>query len=294
MSRPVAVLLLLIATMIWGLAFVAQKFATFWMGPLTFTGARYLLGGVCILPVALWEYSRRRRPVTRRQWRLLGIFTAVFFTGTWLQQAGLVTSTVTNGGFLTGLYVLFVPFILLVAYRQRPHPILWLGVPMALSGIYFLSGGLSRFHSGDALLVACAVCWAGHILLLGYLARDTGLPIFVSAFCFIGAGILSTFGAFVLETPNLTGLAQGWMAIAFSGIFSTAVAFSLQAIGQQHVPSTNAAIILSAESLFASLGGALILHEQLTAGGYAGAGLILTAIVLVEAVPAFAASKTRR
>jgi drug/metabolite transporter (DMT)-like permease len=288
MSRPAAVCCLLLTTVIWGFAFVAQKSAAEEMGPLTFVSARYLLAGVCILPFAFVEYRRKKRQVARRDWRLLLLITLIFFTGTWLQQAGLKTTSATNAGFLTGLYVFFVPLILFVGFGEKPHRVVWLCAPLALAGLYWLNGGIDRLRIGDALIVACAVCWAGHILLLGYLARATALPIFVSAFCFTGAGVLATPGAFLLESPQLGAVLHGWFPIVYSSVLSTAVAFSLQALGQQHLPSANAAIILSAESLFAALGGALFLGERLAPAGYAGAGMLFTAILLVEAVPAFA------
>jgi drug/metabolite transporter (DMT)-like permease len=122
--------------------------------------------------------------------------------------------------------------------------------------------------------------------MLGFLARETGRPVFISSMSFLAAGILSTFGAFGLETPTLHGLSLGWIEILYAGLLSTAIGFTLQAIGQQHVPPANAAIILSAESLFAALGGALLLGERLPAQGYVGAALIFTAIVLVEVIPA--------
>ncbi len=263
------------------------------MGPLTFTSARYLLGGICILPVALWEYRRGRGKLSVYHGALLLLFILVFFVGTWLQQAGLITATVTNGGFLTGLYVFFVPLILFFGFRQKLHPILWVCVPLVLCGLYLMNGGITRLSVGDMLLVACAACWACHILLLGYLSRATSLPIVVSAAGFIGAGLLAAGGPLMLETPHLSALAQGWIAIAYTGIFSTALAFSLQAIGQRHIPSSNAAIILSGESLFACLGGALLLHERLPPAGYVGAALIFVAIVLIEGVPAFAAQRCK-
>lgn len=293
MTRPLAVICLVITTMIWGSGFVAQKYGTYSMGPLTFTSARYLLGGICILPVALWEYRRSRGRLSAYHGALLLLLILVFFIGTWLQQAGLITATVTNGGFLTGLYVFIVPLVLFFGFRQKPHPILWVCVPLVLCGLYLLNGGITRLQTGDMLLVACAACWACHILLLGYLSRATSLPIVVSAAGFIGAGLLATSGALVMEKPHFSALAQGWIAIAYSGILSTAVAFSLQAIGQRHVPSSNAAIILSGESLFACLGGAILLHERLPLAGYVGAALIFIAIVLIEGVPAFAAQRSK-
>lgn len=293
MSRPVAALVLLMITMFWGLAFVAQKFAMGAIGPLTFTGARYLLGGLVILPLALWEY--RRKPaapghprITARQWRFVLLLSAVFFCGSYLQQVGLTVTTVTNGGFLTGLYVLFVPLIAFIAIRQKPHPVIFLGVPLALVGLYFLNGGgLDGFNAGDWLVIASAVFWGGHVLLLGHFARETGLPIFISAVSFLFAGAVAMLLAFAFEVPRLDTMAQVWVPILYSGLISTALAFTLQAIAQQYVPPANAAIVLSAESLFAALGGALVLGERLPPIGYAGAGLMFCAIVLVEALPAW-------
>lgn len=289
MTRPIATLLLLLTTMIWGFAFLAQKSAMATMGPLTFAAVRYTIGGLAILPLAIWEYRRHRAagriPLTSRHWVLIMAMSLVFFLGSWLQQLGLATTTVTNGGFLTSLYVLFVPLIALVVLRTQPHPIVWVCVPLALGGIYMLNGGVHGFNTGDLYIIACAVFWAMHVLLLSHIGRVTGLPIFISAVSFLVAGGLATIFMFVLESPTIEGIAAGWGQLAYAAILSTAVAFTLQAIGQRYVPPANAAIILSAESLFAALGGAIILGERLPAIGYFGAALIFVAIVLVETVP---------
>ncbi len=286
MPRPIAALLLLLCTMLWGFAFIAQKSAMDSMGPLTFAGVRYLLGGLLILPLALFEKRRRAKPLSPRLWAVIGAMSLVFFVGSWLQQAGLATTTATNGGFLTGLYVFLVPVLGFLMFRTRPHPIILVCVPAALLGIYYLNGGgLSSFNSGDYLIVVSAVFWAMHVILVGYLARATGLPVFISAISFLVAGTLALSIAFVIEAPTWEGISAGWLQIAYAGILSTAVAFTLQAVGQQYVPPANAAIILSAESLFAALGGAVLLGERLPPIGYAGATLIFVAILLVEAIP---------
>lgn len=286
MSRPLAALMLLACTMLWGFAFVAQKSAMESMGPLTFAGVRYLLGGLLVLPLALWERRRRPAPLGPTQWALIIAMSLVFFIGSWLQQTGLATTTATNAGFLTGLYVFFVPLLGFLIFRSRPHPIIFAGVPLALIGIYYLNGGgLDSFNGGDGLIVISAVFWAMHVILLGHIARATGLPIFVSAVSFLFAGAVALGFAFIIETPTLAGIGAGWLEIAYAGILSTAVAFTFQAIGQQYVPPANAAIILSAESLFAAIGGALLLGDRLPPIGYAGATLIFAAIVAVEAIP---------
>jgi len=287
LNRTSATFLLILATMFWGLAFVAQKNAMAHMGPLTFIGVRYLLGGLVIVPLAIYEYRRAAKKLTTRQWGLLAFLSANFFIGSYLQQQGLLVTTVTNGGFLTGFYVFFVPLILLVIFRIRPHIIVWFCAPLALAGIFLLNGAtLNQINSGDVLIIVSAVFWALHVLLLGFLSRETGLPIFVSCVSFIAAGLLAEAGSFAIETPTISAISAGWVEIAYAGIFSTAIAFTLQAVGQLHVPPANAAIILSGEALFAALGAAVILGERLPPIGYAGAMLIFAAIVMVETIPA--------
>lgn len=131
-----------------------------------------------------------------------------------------------------------------------------------------------------------AVFWAMHVLTLGHLAKETGLPIFVSAVSFLVAGTVALVIAVPVEAPTLGQISDVWVQLAYAAVLSTAVGFTLQAVGQQYVPPANAAIILSAESLFAALGGAVVLGDRLPVVGYAGAALLFVAIVMVEAVPA--------
>jgi drug/metabolite transporter (DMT)-like permease len=296
MSRPLAVAMLLVTTSIWGLAFVAQKSAMDVMGPYTFAAARYLLAAICILPLALNEWNRRNAraaPLTDRNWWLIGIITAAFAAGSLLQQVGLQTTTVTNTGFLTGTYVFFTPLFAWLVYHTKPHPVLVVCVPLALIGLYYLNGGkLDSFSTGDALILACAACWGLQILFLGIASKETGLPIFISAVNFFATGLIALPFAFALEAPTLDALVAGWIQIAYAGILSTALAFSFQAIAQQHLPASNAAMILSSETLFAALGGALLLGERLTAVGYLGAALMFVAIVAVEVIPPLTQRKT--
>lgn len=281
--------MLLTTTSIWGLAFVAQKSAMDSMGPYTFAAARYLLGGLCILPLALGEWTRRNAnapPLIGRQWWLITVLIVVFILGSLLQQVGLKTTTVTNAGFLTGLYVFFTPLFGFLIYRATPHPILYACVPLVLIGLYYLNGGnLEALSGGDLLIIGCAAAWGLQILLLGVVAKETGLPIFISIASFIATGLVALPLAFVFEAPTITGLSAGWLQIAYSAFLSTALAFTFQAIAQQHVPASNAAIILSSETLFAALGGAILLGERLTPIGYFGAAVMFAAIVAVEVIP---------
>jgi drug/metabolite transporter (DMT)-like permease len=293
MPRPLAVALLVIVTMLWGFAFVAQKSAMDAMGPLTFSAVRYLLGTLAILPLVFWELRSTGKRLDRREWAVVALIALSFFLGVTLQQIGLTMTTVTNGGFLTSLYVLFVPLLALVVFFHKPHPIVWVGVPMALVGVYLLNGGrLDSFNLGDLLVVFSAVAWAVQVYLIGTVSKRTGLPVTISVLCFFATAALSGLGAFAFETPNLAAIGDGWVQIAYAGILSTAVAFTLQAVAQQYVPPANAAIILSAEGLFAALGGAVVLGERLSMIGYVGAALIFFAIVMVELIPALQQRKS--
>lgn len=287
LNRTSATLILIFATMLWGFAFIAQKNAMAYMEPLSFIGVRYVLGGLVVLPLAIREYRLSDITLTARQWWLIIFLSLNFLAGSYLQQAGLLVTTVTNGGFLTGFYVFFVPLILLFIFRVKPHFIVWICAPLALVGLFLLNGAtLDRINSGDMLIIFSAVFWALHVLLVSYVSRETKLPIFISSVSFLIAGALASGGALAFETPTITAISAGWIEIVYAGIFSTAIAFTLQAVGQVHVPPANAAIILSGEALFAALGGAVLLGERLNMMGYFGAAVIFSAIVLVETIPA--------
>lgn len=289
MPRPLAVLMLVVCTLFWGFAFLFQKDAMAHMGPLTFTAIRYIIGTVLVAPLALREFrAGRARQVrfARRHWGQFVALVLSFFAGVWAQQAAMQASSLTNGGFLTSLYVIFTPFVTIALFRHRPHPIIYFGAPLALAGLYLLTGAdVSRFSLSDGLLVVCALAWAVQIAVLAPLVQETGLPVTMSAACFAVTGVLALVGVPLLEQPTLGGIGAGWIDILYTGIFSTAIAFTLQAMGQQYVPPANAAIILSSESLFAALAGFLFLGERLPPLGYAGAALIFGSILLVELVP---------
>jgi drug/metabolite transporter (DMT)-like permease len=295
MSRPLAALTLLLCTLLWGVAFLFQKGAMAHMGPLVFTAIRYTIGTLLVLPLALAEYRRRVAvvgPFTRRQWGHIAVLLLSFFAGVVAQQVALQTTTVTNGGFLTALYVIFTPVAGFVFTRVRPHPVIYIGAPMALIGIYMLTGADFRtFSFGDGLLVFGAVCWALQIAMLAPLSQETGMPITLSAACFGATAILAAIGTPIFEQPTWDSVSSGWVEILYTGVMSTTIAFTLQAIGQQYLPAANAAIILSAESLVAALAGAIVLGERLPLVGYAGAALIFAAILLVELVPVLQAGR---
>ena len=293
MSRTQANLCLLLAGAAWGMGFVAQSTAMAAIGPMLFVGLRFLVATVATLPFALREWRRAEKPLTRTDWiGFTGIGLALFF-GMAFQQVGLLFTTVTNSGFLTGLYVVFVPILMVIVLRRLPHPIVWPGAALAFAGIWLLSGGnLARMNIGDTLTVACAVFWALQVLLIGIYATRSGRPLTLSAVQFALCALLGLAAAAVLEPISWTAIRAALPEILYAGIFSSGLAFSLQAIAQRHTTAAQAAIFLSSESLFAALFGALFLSERIPAIGYVGCLLIFAAILLVEIVPAARARKT--
>lgn len=288
MTRATATALLIVATMIWGSAFIAQKSAMGAMEPLTFLAARYLLGGMLILPLAIWETRRINKPLSKKGWKMIGVLLFAFLFGSWLQQVGLLTASVTNTGFLTGFYVFFVPVFLVVFAKAKLHKLIWVSAVLAFSGLFMLSGGkIENFVVGDYFVLGSSFFWALYVFFLGSTAKTTQRPITVSAIIFLAGGSICAVGAFGTETVSIQAIQLGWVEILYAGILSTAIGFTLHTISQQHVPTANAALILSMESLFAAFGAALILGERLSPIGYFGIVLIFSAIILAEAGPVF-------
>ena len=286
MNRLQANLVLLLTAAIWGAGFVAQQQAMDHVGPLWFIGLRFLVAFFVALPLAIREDRRVSAPITSREFGIFALIGLSLLLGAGTQQFGLLTTTVTNSSFLTGLYVIFVPLMSVVFLRRMPHWIIWPAALIALTGIYFLSGGeMSRLNVGDALTIVCAVFWGLQVLLIGIFAPGSDRPMALSAIQFLvcAAGGL-VLGA-VLEPISLDAIIAALPEILYAGIFSSGIAFILQIIGQRWTTAPQAAIFLSSESLFGALFGALLLGERIGMIGYLGCALIFLAMVLVEIVP---------
>ena len=288
MNRATATALLIVATIIWGTAFIAQKSAMDAVEPFTFLASRYLLGGLLILPIAIWEHRRAAHPIPAKGYQMIGILLMAFFFGSWLQQEGLLTASVTNTGFLTGFYVFFVPILMVVFTKAKLHRLIWVAAALAFSGLFFLSGGkVENFVEGDYYVLGSSLFWGIYVFMLGTTARTTGRPIMVSASIFILGGAMCAVLAFIFETPTIEALQLSYVEILYTGVLSTAIGFTLHTISQQHVPTANAALILSMEALFAAIGAAVILGERLDLLGYVGVAMIFSAIVVAETGPVF-------
>lgn len=285
MSRLTANSLLLIAAMVWGAAFVAQSTAMDSIGPLSFTGVRFLLAAISVAPFAYFEWRKSEKRIPLRGLLQSAFVGAIFFIAITLQQYGFFTTSVTNAGFLTALYVVFTPIMGIVILRTWPNAYIWPIVAIALIGAYLLAGRLESMAVGDLLNVLSGLFWALQIILIGRLVLQYGNPITIACLQFLTAGLLGMLFGLPIEGLALHNLTGAWFEIIYTGVFSGGLSFTLQAIGQRYTPPADAAILLSSESLFAAIFGALLLNERLTGSQVIGCAMIFSCILLVELLP---------
>jgi drug/metabolite transporter (DMT)-like permease len=279
-------LLLLLAAVIWGFAFVAQRVGMRYVGPLTFNGLRFALGAAALAPLLMWR--RKTGPTTidgsDRSRVLKGGVVAglVLFMGATLQQYGVVYTTAGKAGFITGLYVVFVPLLGLLV-GQKTGRYVWAGALIAAGGLYLLSAkGMVGIDPGDGLVLLSALFWAAHVLVIGRLSRRVA-PVRLAVTQFTVVSILSLIGAVLFETIDPAAVRAAAVPILYAGLLSVAVAYTLQVVAQRRAQPAHAAIILSFESVFAALGGWLVLSEGLSTRGLIGCALMLAGILLAQA-----------
>ncbi|MGL5287031.1 MAG: DMT family transporter [Aeromonas sp.] len=277
-------LMLLMAAAIWGMGFVAQRLGMDHMGPYTFNGLRFLLGALSLLPLIFW--LRRRSaptPAGERSELLRGGLWAglILFTAASLQQVGLLYTTAAKAGFITGFYIILVPLLGLLL-RHKTGTNTWVGAAIALAGLYLLSVTESfTMNIGDLLQVAGALFWAIHLLVLDHYSSRVA-PIKLAATQFVVCGALSLCVAFMLEIPTVAGAVAGWQALLYAGLISVGVGYTLQVLGQRNAHPAHAAIILSLETVFAAIGGVLLLGEHLDSRGMLGSALMLAGMLISQ------------
>jgi drug/metabolite transporter (DMT)-like permease len=295
MTRRNANILLLLAGAVWGMGFIAQTTAMDDIGPHTFVGARFIVATMVLIPFAMWETKRSTTPLPKIAYVQFIFIGFLLFVSMALQQVGLLTTTVTNSGVLTGLYVIFVPILALGLFKQWPHFIVWPSVLLTFAGIYLLSGGsLSDLTYGDVLTILCAVATAFQVIFITRYAIKYSRPM---TFSFIQFASIATFGTLIAVTTEQISVASLMGAlpeILYAGIFSSALAFTIQAVAQQYTTAPQAAIFMSTEVLFAALFGALLLGERIAYTGYIGGLLIFIAMVLTETVPSMNFKKSKK
>lgn len=294
-------LLLFLTAVIWGVAFVAQSAGMDYVGPFTYNSVRCTLGGLVLLPCILFldmlQGGRREEQVTDagirsqetdatarsgRQLLAGGLCCGVIlFVASNLQQIGIQYTSVGKAGFLTAIYILLVPVMGLFVHKKVGIKV-WIGVMFAVCGLYFLcmTNGL-KLERGDALVLACAVVFSLHILVIDYFSPKVD-GVRMSCIQFWVCGILSLLCSLLFEQPDIGSILAAWKPICYGGIMSCGVAYTLQIVGQKDMNPTVASLILSLESVVSVVAGFLILDQTMSRRELLGCCLMVVAIVLAQ------------
>ncbi|MCB1379707.1 MAG: DMT family transporter [Alphaproteobacteria bacterium] len=268
--------LVLLAALIWGVAFYFQKTAMLHLGPLLFLGLRATIAAMALAPFAMREQGEPGiTPIA-----LLG--GVLFFMAASIQQIGIVEATVTNTGFLTALYVVVTPVMVWVWKRKAPGRAIWLGTVLAFAGTWALSGGsFAAFSRGDWLIATSAIFWSSFIITTGESGKY-GRPLTYVSLQFTVVALLSLGAAFLFETVSADAIGKAIVPVLYVGFLSSALTFALLAVSLRHVPPARAAILLSLETVFAAIAGAVMLGERLAIIGWMGAALMFAAFLVVQ------------
>lgn len=276
--------LLVLTAAIWGFAFVAQVVAMDDIGPFTFSALRSFIGAAALMPLILT--AKPAAPTKRAvlpKWLGIGIAGLFFAGGTLFQQCGLVYTTASKGSFITAMYILLVPLfgLFLGQVLRLNHAI---GAVLAVTGVYLLAVTEALdIGAGDTLVILCAISFSLHILYCDYASQRYD-PLLISAGQFLVCGIISAAGAFLFEEIHPEAILAAWWPILYVGVFSTGVGYTLQLIGQKHLPPTECSMILSLEMVFGGLSGALFLGETMSMRELAGV-VCMTAGVFLSQLP---------
>ena len=280
-----------LAALIWGTAFVAQSVGADYVEPFTFNAARSGIAFLFLLILcAVFRRARSRdfsgaaeaRPAARRDLILGGICCGTALTvAANLQQKGLETTTSGKAGFITALYIVIVPIVGIFLKKRAPRTI-WLSVALAVAGLYCLciTEDLT-VTTGDFYVLLCAFCFSAHILIIDHFTQKVD-GVELSCVQFLVATVLSGAGMVLTESPSLTALAQCAWPILYVGVFSSGVAYTLQILAQKDSNPTVVSLLLSLESVFATLAGAVVLHDRMNGREYLGCLLMLAAVVLAQ------------
>lgn len=290
-------LMLLIAALIWGTAFVAQSEGMDYVGPFTFNGIRSIVGGIVLIPcIFLLDRIRgtKKEPTpspekqkTARRTLIIGgvLCGMVLFVSSNLQQIGIQYTTVGKAGFITTCYIVIVPVLGLFLRKKCPL-VVWLSVAITLAGLYLLCITESfSIGTGDLLVVFSSLAFAVHILVIDRFSplvdgvRLSCIQLFV-------CGFLSLIMMFIFETPKISEILNAWLPILYAGAMSSGIAYTLQILAQKDMNPTVAALIMSLESVISVLAGWLLLGQSLSARELFGCALVFVAILIVQLVPA--------
>jgi drug/metabolite transporter (DMT)-like permease len=279
-------MLLFLTAAIWGFAFVAQRVGSQFVGAFTFNGIRFALGSLSLLPLIIY-FDRKKKnegniETTPKETLISGLLVGtVLYVAATLQQVGLTYTTAGKAGFITGLYMVLVP-IIGIFLKQKIEKNAWIGVALAVIGLYLLSINENFIIGyGDFLEVLGSVFWAVHILTIDYFTKKVD-ALKLSCIQFATCSLLSLITALTFEQITLSGISSAFIPILYGGLLSVGVAYTLQVVAQKDAKPSHAAIILSMESVFGAIGGALFLKESMSTRGYIGCALILGGILISQ------------
>ncbi len=274
-------LLLIVAAVIWGSAFVAQSEGMAYVGPFSFGAVRYIIGGVVLIPFA-WFFSRNDENKDVRGTIFGGIMCGLaLFLASTLQQIGIQYTTVAKSGFLTAMYIVLVP-ILRIVLGKRPTFRVWLCILVAAVGVYFLCAmdGFS-INIGDGLMILSALMFSVHICVIDhFVEKHSG--VWLACIQFLVVGLVSTPFMFIFEAPTIADISNAWVEILYTAVFSSGIAYTFQILGQRDTNPVVASLIMSTESLFAALSGWVILGQAMTVRELFGSLLMISAIVFAQ------------
>ncbi|MBR2561975.1 MAG: DMT family transporter [Eubacterium sp.] len=286
-------LLLLGTAAIWGTAFVFQRVGMEDIEPLTFNAARMALAAVAVGFVALLLGRRKKKQPSvrasaeeaayKKNTLIGGICCGLFLASASIfQQMGIVYTSAGKAGFITAMYMLLVPIIGAVFFKKKNTWLVWLAVAIGVVGMYLLciTERLS-LTKGDALICVCAVLFSGHILCIDHFVQK-GDPVRISAIQFATVTVISAVLAGILEEPTTAKLISAAVPILYCGLISGGVGYTLQIVAQKFTDPTIASLLMSLESVFAVIAGALILGERMNLRETLGCVILFTAIVLVQ------------
>ena len=289
-SKIKGFLLLLIASLVWGSTFVPQKIAMDFWSPLQFTSFRFLLGGLILL---LFINIKDIKPNNKIGFISSSLASALILAiAALFQQIGIVTTSATNAGFYTSLYVIMVPLIGIFLFKI-PHWSIWPCVIICFFGSVLLGTSDGDLFSlnlkyGDIWIISSAVFWAIHLHIVSYSVARFPVLIF-SILQFILCGIFLLLYGIFFQSSSIFSFERvdifGFFTLVYCSVGSVCIGFTLQMFGQKLVPPTSAALIMSSEAIFAAIFGWLILSELLNFKGFFGASLILLGIILVQIIP---------
>ena len=288
MSQTRANIFMLIATLIWGTAFVSQTTGMGAIGPFTFSFGRFFFAFLTVLPFAIYlERNNISKILSDRTKVYLCIATGFFlFGGMGLQQYALQKSMISNAAFLSTLYVPFVGIISRFIIKKQVHWIVWIAILLCLYGSYLLSSNQSiEMQQSDSLLFIAALFFALHIICIDIFIKKLNSPFLFGSIQYFIVFILSMFLAFTWEDPKLSNMQIEWFEILYTGIFSAGIGYTLQIIAQHKVNPAPAAIILSMESVFAVIAGWILLNQVLDNQKILGCLAIFAGVIIVQLVP---------